>query len=103
MYAGNSSSSRSNACASSMHVRVAGRDYCRSFLLQINGLGETEGETAIDAEHNISIFIFTFPTSTGSCAGSRVSYLADATFGEDAGGLDHDRPAGDGQTHQHDS
>ena len=26
----------SNACASSMHVRVAGRDYCRSFLLQIN-------------------------------------------------------------------
>jgi hypothetical protein len=26
----------SNACASSTHDRVAGRDYCRSFLLQIN-------------------------------------------------------------------
>src|SRR6266853_437717 len=72
--------------------------YGRPCLLQINGLGEAEVETTIDAEDNISIF----PTVARSRAGSWVSVLADAAFGEDARGLDHDGPAADFQTHQHD-
>ena len=48
--------------------------------LQIDSLGEAEVETAIDAEDNISIF----STGARSRAGSWVSVLADAAFGEDA-------------------
>ena len=67
-------------------------------LLQINGLREAEGETAIDSEDNVSIF----PTDGRSRTGSPVSFLVDATLGEDARGLDLDRPAADVQTHKHD-
>src|SRR5258708_24859093 len=58
-------------------------------LLQINGLREAEGETAVDAEDNVCISIFL--VGGRSRTGSPVSFLVDATLGEDARGLDHDR------------
>src|ERR1700704_508377 len=92
MYAGDptSFSLRKDTSASSMQ---------RSRLLQIDGLGEAEVEAAIDAEDNIPILT----TNARSRAGRRISFVADAAFGEDAGGLDHARPASDIQTPQHDS
>ncbi len=65
--------------------------------MQIDSLGKTEVKTAIPPEHDV------FPTAASNRAFSRAAFVAGATLGEDAGGLDHHRPAADLQTHQHDA
>src|SRR5208282_5231955 len=45
---------------------IAHQRYCKSISLQINRLGETEAETAIDAEDDIFVFIFLTILLTGA-------------------------------------
>src|SRR3981081_4548863 len=68
-------------------------------LLQINSLGQTEIETAVDTENNVPISVFL--TAARHRAGNWMSSFAGAAFGEDGRGLDHHRPAACVQTHQH--
>ena len=78
--------------------------FCRPGLLQVDGLGETEVEMATCAEDDVfvSVLLTIFLTGARRRAGRGVSFFAGAAFGEDAGGLDHDLPAAQVQTHQHD-
>ena len=91
-------------CEAFVQCRSRSHVFYGSGSLQVNGLGETEAETAIDGEDDIfiSVSISIFRGGARSRAGRGVSLFAGAAFGENAGGLDGDRLTSDVQTHQHD-